>query len=453
MTTSQPLRTPAPASASAAIPPARPPLVTRPLLLRFVTVVGASASFFLLLSVVPLYATASGGDAGLATGALMLATVCGELATPRLVARFGYRSALAAGLLLLGAPALFLTAWGGMGWIVAVCCLRGLGFALTVVAGGALTAALIPAERRGEGLALVGVVSGVPSLLALPLGVWLADRSGYLPVSLLAGLLALAVIPAVPGLPGREEQPADEGARPQRRRAGTALARAVRTLREGGRRVRRGGSVERGSAGRRPGDHGAVEGGSVRSQSGERGASVGRGLRDGGLLRPAGVFTVTALGAGIVVTFLPLAVPADATGVVAAALFVQPAAATATRWFAGRLGDRHGPGRLVLPGLLLSAAGLLLTAATGSTAAVLCGVAVFGAGFGVAQNATLSLMYSRVSRAGYSTVSALWNVGYDAGMGAGAGGFGALAAATGYPAAFALTAAAMLLAFRPARRA
>ncbi|MBN6545282.1 MFS transporter [Actinacidiphila bryophytorum] len=176
-------------------------------------------------------------------------------------------------------------------------------------------------------------------------------------------------------------------------------------------------------------------------------------MRDGGLLRPAGVFTVTALGAGIVVTFLPLAVPAGASDVVAAALFVQPAAATATRWFAGRLGDRHGPGRLVLPGLLLSAAGLLLTAATGSTAAVLCGVAVFGAGFGVAQNATLALMYSRVSTAGYSTVSALWNVGYDAGMGAGAVGFGALAAATGYPAAFALTAAAMLLAFRPARRA
>jgi hypothetical protein len=35
---------------------ARPPLVTRPLLLRFVTVVGSSASCFLLLSVVPVYA-------------------------------------------------------------------------------------------------------------------------------------------------------------------------------------------------------------------------------------------------------------------------------------------------------------------------------------------------------------------------------------------------------------
>ncbi|MCZ1002228.1 hypothetical protein O1M63_36150 [Streptomyces mirabilis] len=139
MTTTRP-RVPAAAS--------RPPLLTRPLLLRFVSMVGASASFFLLLSVVPRYATESG--AGLATGALMLSTVLGELAAPRLVARYGYRVALIAGLTLLGAPALVLTVSDGMAWIVTVCLVRGLGFALTLVAGGALTASLIPAERRGE---------------------------------------------------------------------------------------------------------------------------------------------------------------------------------------------------------------------------------------------------------------------------------------------------------------
>ncbi|CAM5264795.1 MFS transporter [Streptomyces tanashiensis] len=151
--------------------------MTRPLLLRFVSIIGASTSFYLLLSVVPLYAEASGGRhghaAGLTTGALMLATVGGELATPRLVARFGYRFALVAGLVLLGAPAFALSASGSPLWIAAVCVLRGLGFAFTIVAGGALSASLIPAERRGEGLALVGIVTGVPSLVALPLGVWL----------------------------------------------------------------------------------------------------------------------------------------------------------------------------------------------------------------------------------------------------------------------------------------
>ncbi|WP_141726648.1 MFS transporter, partial [Actinacidiphila rubida] len=139
-------------------------------------------------------------------------------------------------------------------------------------------------------------------------------------------------------------------------------------------------------------------------------------------------------------------------GLVTVALFAQTAMATAARWCAGRAGDRHGPRRLVLPGLLASAAGILLTAATGSPVAVLAGVALFGAGFGVAQNATLTLMYARVPRSGYGTVSALWNVAYDGGMGLGAVGFGAAAGRTGYPAAFALTAAVMLLALAPALR-
>ena len=381
-----PAAAPAPASAAG-----RPPLVTRQLLLRFLTVIGASASFFLLLSVVPLYAERTGGAAGPATGALMLATVGGELATPRLVARFGYRVALAAGLVLLGAPALVLTAGHGMVWITAVCLVRGLGFALTVVAGGALTASLIPASRRGEGLALAGVVSGVPSLVGLPLGVWLAAHAGFTPVCVAGGIAALAAVAVVPALPARER-----------------------------------------SAG--------------------RDAGVVAGLRDAGLARPTAVFATTALGAGIVVTFLPLAVPASTTGLVAVALLAQPATATVARWFAGRFGDRHGPARLVLPGLLASSAGLLVTAVTGSAVAVLAGVALFGAGFGVTQNATLTLMYARVPEAGYGTVSALWNVAYDGGMGLGAVGFGAVAAATGYPAAFALTAAAMLVALVPARR-
>src|SRR6266540_160622 len=144
----------------------RPRLVTRPLLLRFVTVVGSSASFFLLLSVVPAYAQSVPGrgsdKAGLVTGALMLATVAGELMARWLAARCGHRMLLGVGLLLLGAPALALTMSQSMGWIVAVCLVRGLGFAFTLVAGGALTASLIPPERRGEGLALIGVAAGVP---------------------------------------------------------------------------------------------------------------------------------------------------------------------------------------------------------------------------------------------------------------------------------------------------
>ncbi|MFD0410422.1 MFS transporter [Kitasatospora sp. NPDC127116] len=369
---------------------ARPPLLTRALLLRFVSLLGTSVGFNLLLSAVPLYAQESGGEhaAGLATGALMLATVVGELATPWLTARFGYRPVLAAGLVLLGAPTPLLAWTGGMAAVVTVCLLRGLGFAVALVAGGALTAALIPAERRGEGLALVGLVSGLPALACLPLGVWLGQHLGWDWVFAIGAAAPLAAVASVPALPDRTR----------------------------------------------------ADGPTV---------GVREGLRSGALLRPAAVFGATALAAGILVTFLPLAVP-SATAV-AVALLVQPGAATLTRWLAGRYGDRRGSAGLVLPALLVSAAGVLLLAATGSPVAVVAGAAVFGAGFGVAQNATLALMYARVPPAGYGTVTALWNVAYDGGMGIGAVAFGAVAGGTGYPWAFVLTAAVMLAALAPAR--
>ena len=393
----------------------RPKLVTGPLLLRFVTMLGASVSFYLLLSAVPLYArTAAGGSAaGLATAALMAATVAGELVTPRLAARYGYRLTLAAGLILMGAPALALTGPANLEIVTAVCVVRGLGFAIMVVAGGSLTAALIPPERRGEGLALTGLVAGVPSLAALPAGVWLARQIGYPAVFTAGAVAALAALAAVPGLPGRAG-----------RRA--ARSRAVRMARPA-----------------------AVAGGTAASG---RPLGVLAALRTPALLRPGLVFAATTTAAGIVVTFLPLTLSRAAGGLIALALFAQAAAATLTRCLAGRFGDRTGHQRLLIPALATASAGVLTLAVTGAPAAVLAGSLLFGAGFGVAQNATLSLMYARVPEASYPAVSAVWNIAYDAGMGLGAAGFGMLAAGTGYPAAFAITAAAMLAALAPALR-
>ncbi len=154
---------------------------------------------------------------------------------------------------------------------------------------------------------------------------------------------------------------------------------------------------------------------------------------------------------GIVVTFLPLAVARTSAGVAALALLAQPATAIGGRWLAGRYGDRRGPAVLLAPGVLVAAAGMLTLSLTAVPAAVIAGAAVFGAGFGVTQNASLTLMYDRVPESGYSAASALWNLAYDGGMGVGAAGFGVLAAHTGYPAAFALT-AAVLPAVLPAAR-
>jgi predicted MFS family arabinose efflux permease len=376
----------------------RAPLVTRPLLVRFVSTVGVAASFYLLLSTVPEYAKAAGasaGAAGLTTTALTLSSVAAYLVAPRLIARYGYRLVLAAGLAALGAPALVLAVPSGIGAslavIMAVCAVRGVGFAVACVAGYALTVSLIPPQRRGEGLALVGVVSGVPSVACLPLGVWLAAHVGYRPVFVAGGLAALAGLASVPWLPrrGRAAGPS------------TGILAALRTP---------------------------------------------------ALNRPALTFSAAAMAVGIVVTFLPLAVAKTATDVAALALLVQSAAAIGGRWLAGRYGDRRGPAVLLAPGVLVAAAGLAALSLTAVPALVIAGAAVFGAGFGVTQNASLTIMYDRVPESGYSAVSALWNLAYDGGMGVGAAGFGVLAARTGYPAAFVLTAAVLPVVLAAAAR-
>ena len=372
----------------------RTSLITRPLLLRFVSIFGAAASFYLPLSVVPMYAKESGSNAaaGLSTGVLLLATVAVELITPRLVARTGYRLALAAGLFTLGAPALALMASSNLAVILAVNVVRGAGFAVVTVAGGALTASMIPRDRRGEGLALTGVVSGVPALLSLPLGVWVATRWGAAPVfaaTAATALLALVTLPGLPDLRAPEDR-AKHGVLPM--------------------------------------------------------------LRNPGITRPAALFSASTMAAGVLVTFLPLATTGRSATVAAAALFAQPAAATLSRLGAGRIGDRHGHARLLAPGVVLAAAGMAAIAAVTSPALVIAGSAVFGAGFGLLQNATLALMFTRTAPTGYNAVSAIWNAAYDAGMGAGAIGMGLITGHIGYPATFLLTAALVVPALIPAKR-
>jgi MFS family permease len=126
-------------------------LVTRPLLVRFVSTVGVAASFYLLLSTVPEYARAAGasaGTAGLTTTALTLSSMAAYLVAPRLIARYGYRLVLAAGL-----AALSLTAVPAL--VIAGAAVFGAGFgvtqnaSLTIITTGCPSRATVRSARCG----------------------------------------------------------------------------------------------------------------------------------------------------------------------------------------------------------------------------------------------------------------------------------------------------------------
>jgi predicted MFS family arabinose efflux permease len=347
----------------------------------------AMCSFYLLLSAVPLYAADRGigaAGAGITTGVLMFASVAAEIAAPAASARIGHRRLLLVGLVLLGVPAMAMPAVSSLAALMAVCAVRGAGFALVVVAVGALAATVLPADRRGEGLGMLGVVAMMPAVVTLPAGVWLVKVAGYPAVFIAAAVAALvAVLPV-------SQLPADHGTDPASKTRGGGLLGCLR----------------------RP-----------------------------ALARPTLMFAATAVAGGVVVAFLPIAVD---HAVAVPALFVQNITATLARWLAGRYGDRHGPTTMLVPSLLLTAAGMAASALTSSPAAVLVGMALFGTGFGLAQAATLNTMLARVSSEDYGAVSATWNAAYDLGWGTGAIALGVVAAVAGYPIAFA---AAALIAF------
>src|SRR5436189_475347 len=388
-------------------PASRPRLVSGRVAAALLSSFGALTSFYLLLSVTPMYAMSAGAGsagAGLVTGSLMLTTVLAEFASPRLLGRFGYRAVFAAGALLLGGPAPALLLPHSMATLLAVGLPRGIGFGLATVVLGALVAASVPAERRGEGIGLAGVVACVPAIVALPSGVWLTQNTGYAVVIAITAISALAPLAATPWLANPAE-------------AGQLAGR---------------GQAEAGQADPAP-------------------VGLLGSLRSGGMLRPGLVFAATTVAAGVVASFLPLAAGVSA-GVATLGLFAQAVTATASRWWAGRRGDRHGHAGLLIPGLLIAAAGMASLIWVSAPVVVIAGMCLFGIGFGIAHNGTFALMLDRAPASGYGTASALWNLAYDAGYGTGPIVFGVFVAHTGYPAAFALTGLLILAALVPAVR-
>jgi MFS family permease len=374
--------------------PAR--LLSVPLAVTFLAEFTSLTSFFLLLSVMPMLAAAAGAGssaAGLITGALLLGTVAAEAVATAAIRRFGYRMVLAAGAVLLGAPALAMLAPEPQAVMVSVSLVRGLGFGLCGVATGALTATLLPPQRRGEGLGLLGLVSGVPAIFALPAGVWLAGHHlavAAAAIAAVAGLLPLVAIRWLPG--GREARNTGRTGRP-------------RSTRNSGRMA-------------------------------------------GAALRLPLIFAAATIAAGVLDSFLPLAkgIPSSLSS---AALLVQAIAATLTRWQAGKHGDRHGHARLLIPALAVAAIGMVVMMMLGSPVMIFAGMVLFGAGFGVIENATFALLIEQQPEA---KASALWNFAYDAGYGAGPAVFGLISVHTGYPVSFALTGVLILAAVPAASR-
>jgi predicted MFS family arabinose efflux permease len=354
---------------------------------------GGFTSFYLLLSVVPQYALRGGagpGGAGLTTGALMTTTVLVQPLVPRLQARWGRSATLVLGGALLGLPCLAMSLSDTLYPLLLLSLLRGLGFGIVVVVSVAAVADLTPTSRWGRGLGLYGAVVGAAGIIGTPVGLWLAHRHGYALVFTAGALAAVGVLVAV---------------------AGTAPAHPA---------------------------------------AGHRRVLLRAAVR--GLTLPFLVEAVSTTGYGVVLTFLPSALQGAPAWTAPVALLVVQITCTATRSLSGGLIDRVGGAPLLVPAIAVAAAGMCGSAFPQDPGVVIAGAALFGAGFGVIQNATLVVMLRASQPIGVEIGSVAWNLAFDAGTGVGAVAGGLVLGAVGHASLFWATAALLLLSVTAVRR-
>ncbi|MBR8743618.1 MFS transporter [Nocardiopsis sp. MG754419] len=389
-------------------------------LLIMATAVGL-CGFAAVLPLVPLWATRGGAGAfgaGATTAAFMLTTVLTQLGMPWLLDRAaGYQWTFPVGALIMGLPTPLFALTSDLGPLIAISAVRGIGFGMVTVAGTALAARLVNRAQVGRATGYYGLAVGLPQIVILPGGVALALRFGFDTAFWITGICGVVAAALASGILF-----ADGGRnRAALRNAGDTTTASTPALR---------------------GPHLWVA-----------------------LATPLILMLALSSGASAIVTFL--AIPLErAAWLVGALLAAYALMVVVGRWTAGVMFDRYGRTMLLLPGATVGAVGMgLITAGLwglgdaapgpATAALVLCGAALFGLGFGAVQNETVTLMLDRAGPTGHGRASAVWNIGYDAGTGAGAVGLGLVIQLLGYGPAFAVVAVALVavvpLALRRAR--
>jgi len=343
-----------------------------------------------LMPTLPLYVLYLGGtpaDNGLVMWVFALASLLVRPLSGVLADRWGDRPALVVGALLFGGAPLLYAVCLNLPALLAVRAVHGAGMALYTTAYRALATELSPPARRGEGLGLIGTASSVTMAVAPLVGEALVESSRFALLFTLLGGLGLVAFGVALALPASRRQG-----------VGKTYASVQRALRE-------------------------------------------RGVREG-------VAAMALLGVpyGALIGFLPLLAQARALGPTGWAYAVYAAAVVGGGPLAGRLSDRRGRRRVVLPAAVLvalAAGGLALVSSRWGMIGL---VALYGLGWGGLRTGLDALVQDSVRAALRASATAAQYTAFDLGIGLGSWGLGALAGSMGYGPMFGLGAVAAIVA-------
>jgi len=346
-----------------------------------------------LYPVLPLYVASLGGtptDNGLTTFAAAGTAVLSRLFIGALADRLGRKPVILMGASIAAATPVLYQASHTIPSLLAIAALRGVSIAAFTTGFQALLADLAPAERRGEVFGMGGNSGAVASLIGPLMGDWLMSQRGFgatFELAAMAGGLCLLIALLI-----REPH------REVKRVAGTAPLQGLQeTL-------------------------------------------AHRNVR-------AGILAVSPMGVafGAMVTFWPLVAQENHLGTTGAFYSVYALGMLMVQILAGRLSDRIGRTRVMLPGMLLAGGAFGLIAQARTDVASLLVAFGCGAGLGIARTAIDALVLDDVPAALRGTAIAAEFTINDVWIGLGSALTGSLAGAWGFGAAYGAAGVACIL--------
>ncbi|MCO5385048.1 MAG: MFS transporter [Desulfosporosinus sp.] len=336
-------------------------------------------SMYMLLPTLPLYAQTLGGNETIAGTIVGIFTLSAVLVRPwfgNLLDRKGRRIILIIGVSIFLVSVLAYNFAFTILSLLALRIVHGIGWGASTTATGTMASDVIPASRRAEGMGYYGIAATIAMSLGPALGLYLIKYSNYSVLFTSSAILA-----------------------------GLGLVGSFFINYE----------IPR-----------------IKTQTESKSPVVKGVILEKTALPPALVLFFITLTYGGIITFLPLY--ADSRGVKNIGIFftVYALVLLFSRPLIGKLADRYGVRKFLVPGILLIGIALLLLVKASSLPMFLLVAVVYGLGFGTVQPILNALVISLSPPERRGAANATFAVAMDLGIGLGAVALGFLAQKTSY---------------------
>ena len=355
-----------------------------------------STGHYMLMSTLPLYAVKLSGNKAMAGLMVTFLTISALLFRPffgTLMDKRGRKPVLVVGAVLLMATALMYNFVVVLSILFLIRFIQGAGFSAHTTSSGTIAADIIPASRLSEGIGYFGIANTTATALGPAIGLYCVNSFGY--EALFVWVFILSILSFVSTLMVNYEK-----------KKATAF----------------------------PPDGRASSGLEQKKQSFIEETSI----------RPSLVMFFIALTFGAIITYIPafgISRKIENIGIFFTAYAV---AVLVSRTFTGRIADRYGFTKVMVPGLVLLCLSLAVLANGYTLSVVLLAGVLYGLGYGICYPLSNAIVIRLCPKERRGAATATIFAAMDIGIGLGAMLWGWVAGASGYTAVFLLSSACVL---------